>query len=366
MSLPSASRFTLHAHPLLDVYIKKQLKAIVRYLCERHPAHVLSEVWLGGSFGRGEGAALRSSTEERPVGDYDIFLIYHADSRVAIDSYRVQYASWEQDLFQQLNFKVQLRTPGSLHQLHQSTYALRWYDLCQKHQKLWIAPHTESQPANVRLPPLEVSNSLRLLFWCAGLILSQDKLVRDDFYRIVLWICDSVLIASACYHHSLEGRLQNMYRLQHALGVTWLRELFYLQQEAIRHRTEPALVEAQGDKSSALLKPFVCQAYLTAYTGIEQQGAQEAFQALKPAQLLKNTARLDFFSGSKKQIAGLLYVLPFLMLPLSQWPALSHIRPFISLRFYRRLYPLTPAEQRDILRDHFLAKWQQFEEGLRP
>ena len=366
MPLPSASRFTLHAHPLLDVYIKKQLKTIVRYLCERHPANVLSEVWLGGSFGRGEGASLRSSTGDQPSGDYDVFLIYHTDSLTDTDPYRVQYASWEQALFQQLNFKVQLRTPGSLRQLYQSSYALRWYDLCQKHQKLWIAPHIERKPVTVDLSPLDVSNSLRLLFWCAGTILSQDKLGMDDFYRVVLWVCDSVLIASSCYHHTLEGRLQNMYRLQHVLGVTWLRELFYLQQEAIRYRTEPDLVEAQGYKPSALLKPFVSRAYLTAYTGIEQQGAQEAFQALKPVHLLKNIDRLDFFSGSKKQLVGLLYVLPFLMLSLSQWPALSQIRPFISLRFYRRLYLLKPSEQRDLLQAHFLEKWQQFEEGLRP
>lgn len=365
MSSPSVSRFTLRAHPLLDVYIKKQLKSIVRYLCEQHPAHVLSEVWLGGSFGRGEGAVMRLDTGDQPVGDYDLFLIY-TDSLTNTNQYRAQYDFWEKALFQQLNFKVQLRTPGSLQQLYQSTYALRWYDLCQKHQKLWIAPYIERKPLKVSLSPLDVSNSLRLLFWCAGIILSQDQLVVDDFYRVVLWVSDSVLIASSCYHYTLEGRLQNMYRLQHTLGVTWLRELFYLQQEAIRYRTEPEYVESECYKPSDLLKPLICQAYFTAYTGIEQQGAQEAFQALKPAYLLKSTYRLDFFSGSKKQIAWLLYVLPFLMLPVSQWPSLSQLKPFISSRFYRRLDLLKPAEQYDLLQSHFLEKWQQFEVGLKP
>jgi hypothetical protein len=361
----SASRFTLHAHPLVDVYIKKQLKSIVRYLCEQHPAMVLSEIWLGGSFGRGEGAVLRSPTGDKPVGDYDVFLIY-ADTLVDYGSYQRHYAHWEKVLSRQLNFQVQLRTPGSLPQLYQSAYALRWYDLCQKHQKLWIAPHSERQALRASLPPLEVSNSLRLLFWCAGVVLTQQELGNDDFYRIILWICDSVLIASAGYHHTLEGQLQNMYRLQHTLGVTWLRELFYLQQEAIRYRTEPELTSTALYKSSDLLKPFVYQAYLSVFTGIEQQGSKEAFQALRPAHLLKGFDRLDFLSGSKKQTGWLLYALPFLMLPLTQWPALSRLRPFISLRLYRRLYPLSPEAQRDLLRTQFLERWLQFSDGLRP
>ena len=349
----------------MDVYIKKQLKSIVRYLCEQHPAPVLSEVWLGGSFGRGEGAVLRLPTGDRPAGDYDVFLMY-AEALADYTPYQAAYDHWEKVLSQQLNFKVQLRTPGSLQQLYQSTYALRWYDLCQKHQKLWIAPHSERNPVRASLPPLEVFNSLRLLFWCAGVILSQETLEVDDFYRVILWVCDSVLIASASYHHTLEGRLQNMYRLQHTLGVSWLRELFYLQQEAIRYRTEPGLSEDGLPKASALLKPFVYHAYLAAFTGIEQQGALAAFQTLKPAHLLKGFDRLDFLSGSKKQAGWLLYVLPFMMLPPEDWPPLSRLRPFLSLRLYRRLSTLNIEAQRELLRLQFLERWQQFRAVLRP
>ncbi len=301
----------------------------------------------------------------QPAGDYDIFLIY-ADPLTDDASYRANYAHWEKALSRQLNFQVQLRTPGSLLQLYQSAYALRWYDLCQKHQKLWIAPRSERKLIRTNIPALEVSNSLRLLFLCAGTLLSHEQIAMDEFYRLILWICNSVLIASTSYHHTLEGQLQNMYRLQHTLGVNWLRELFYLQQEAVRYRTEPVLSDKELYKPTALLKPFLYHAYLTAFTGIEQQGAHEAFQVLRPVDLRKGFDRLDFFSGSKKQTGWLLYVLPFLMLPLAQWPALSRLRPFISLRLYRRLYPLSPEAQRDVLLIQFLERWQQFRDVLRP
>lgn len=367
MTQPFSSRFTLEGHPLLDAYIKKQLKVLVRFLCERHTLKDLAGIWLGGSYGRGEGGVIKSGERELPWGDYDIFLIYTEAKDVA-RHYQKHYTTWEQELHTLLKFNVQLRTPGSLSQLFRRSHELCWYDLCQKHQKLWISPGLNREENTAQLPQLSPSNGVSLLFRAAGMSLTQNAFSPAEFYRTVLAACDSILIASSSYHFTLQGRLQNMYRLQQALGVSWLRELFYLQQEAARYRLSPSRnPELPPSHTPQKLRRMIARAYLAVYTGVEQHGDREAFTGLKLAQLLRQAENLSFLNRSKKQTGLLLYLLPFLVCPADMgWPTLHQLKPYLSMRLYRKLSPLNAEAQREILLAYFLEKWTQFQGQLNP
>lgn len=358
------SRFTLVGHPLLDDHIKKQLRLLVRFLCEHHVAGDLWGIWLGGSYGRGEGGVLKRGDTEQPFGDYDLYLLY-AEGKDT--KYLPYYGLWEQTLSRLVKLPVQLRSPGSLRQLYQQAHELRWYDLCQQHQKLWVSPELDmAQQDQTVLPQLSASNSVKLIFGMAGLLLTQTELSPAVFYRCVLNTADSVLITSSCYHPSLQGRLQRMYRLQHELGVSWLRELFYLQQEAARYCTAPAEQLPQTLPTQRLCH-LVSRAYIAIYTGVEQQGDRESFAALKLPQLLRQAEILSFLTRSKKQTGLLLYLLPFL-LQAQAWkmPTLHQLKPYLSIRLYRQLSRITPAEQQQMLEAYFLEKWMQFQRLLNP
>lgn len=232
----SSSRFTVLGSLLLDEQIKRDLKHIVHFLRDHQDPKLgeLAGIWLGGSYGRQEGAVYRNGDSEKPFFDYDLFLIYQQNYQ-AKSLYR-KYRIWEQQLKDKVSLTVDLRVAGSVSEMKNLPRRLIWYDLAQHHQSLWELSPIETDFASAKPFSPEIALAL-LLYWGAFLIpLRQaeafDNRAACQWYRIIQALGDACLIVEQKYHSSRQERVRQFSQWQRELSLPWGRELDYLYQEA--------------------------------------------------------------------------------------------------------------------------------------
>ncbi len=332
---PYLSRFTLQGHRLLDTSIKKQLKHIVRQLSQDHVQGELAAIWLGGSYGRGEGAVRRSENTETVVGDYDIFLMYHQAAQAK--ACEKKFPQWEHRLQQLIGFQVDLKTPGTLENLYAITDHFYWQNLCLCHQKLWVSPRLERQQKQVSmtLHTLQPAYALDLLLQGVKRLLSGE--CGGD---VLLGFGDALLLEHKVYAHTLQGRLQKMYTLQHELGIVWLRELFFAYQDAIRERLYPT--EQSLHLSQAKLNEVACTVIGAYFTGIEA----EQLLTRNPKVFSSVVTNLKH-KKERMALLGLCLLQPRLL------PGVIR-KSFLPRHVYQAMHKASPVQQKQGLTDYFL------------
>lgn len=337
------SRFTVYGSRLLDERIKRDLKYIVQFLVEQQESQTLRSIWLGGSYGRGEGAVYREQDQERPWFDYDIYLIYDSLESAAAELPR--YRAWETALSAHLTLPVQLRTLDE--PLDSLGPHLRWYDLCLAHQVIWGNADLIPQLREGPLLPLDCA--LKLLMYWGGRLLQLSNGVLDhdplaSFYRCVEALGDACLIVLGRYHFLSQTKALRFHDWQRSQGYSWLRELGYLYQEALQYRLQPSEFSSMHTqlpvRIPALISLFT-QVYLTifeqdlqhlqAHETVELAHFAETFFAgtlyaqarsqLNPSQLRHLLANLRLYRGrnfdlgwyARPLIDRLYFLLPFLL-----------------------------------------------------
>lgn len=231
------SRFTVYGSRLLDERIKRDLKYLVNYLLEQPQLATLVAIWLGGSYGRSEGAVYRQEDQEQPWFDYNIYLIYkQLDS---VKSQKKYYQQWEAELSKSLGISVQFETPGDTEDLKNTPHTLRWYELFSNYQVIW--GDADIIPPLIKLP---IETPLKLLLYWGGHILQSQVLPRpiesNIFYRTIMAMGDAWLIRLGRYHSLKQERAQRFHACQQEHGYAWLRELSFLYQESLQYQLVPS------------------------------------------------------------------------------------------------------------------------------
>lgn len=245
------SRFTVCGSRLLDERIKRDLRQIVNFLRARHTAVdlPLAAIWLGGDYGRGEGAAFRlpvteshlppEPAQEQPWFDYDLYLLYQRP--LTNTAYGALYKAWEAYLSQQIGLKVELRSAGFRQDIKHLPPTVQWFNLCQRYQTLW--GDSSLKPALSKPFTSSPQEALVVLLRaCAGWLqaLQDHSGEQEAFYRAAMAAADACLLLHQQYQASLRTRAQQYHHWQQQSTVAWGRELGYLYQEAMQYRLLPS------------------------------------------------------------------------------------------------------------------------------
>lgn len=368
------SRFTVYGSRLLDERIKRDLKYLVQFLLEQKGPAPLASIWLGGAYGRGEGAVFKTGNQERPWFDYDLYLVY---TRLESEpSLLAHLQRWSEVTSAHLSMPVQLRCAGDVQRVGALEPRLRWHDLCQGYQVLWgnsdLVPQLRGSP----VLPAETALNL-LLYWGAKILLPDpERDPLDSYYRQVAALGDAWLISQDLYHFSMQERCQRFHGWQREHGQPWSRELNYSYQEALQYRLLPsefAHVREQLAGRMAELPRLFVQVYLAIFTHEiykpltltyferlfrqRQQEPQPATWQLR--HLMANLRQYhgrNFHSGwySRPLLHRLYFLLPFLLQ--QQLPAKANLDQVLP--------DLSPDADLAEVRTQFLDLWQQVRDEL--
>lgn len=211
---------------------------MVQFLLTHQGNWPLAAIWLGGSYGRGEGAVWRHDEQERPCFDYDLYLIYERPDAIPDPA---GLARLGESLASHVSMPVQLRSVGHQGVLHALEPRLLWYDLSLGHQVLWGKSELIPQLRGGPLLPAETGLNL-LLHWGARLLALDPAAPNalDDWYRTAAALGDAWLIGLDAYQVSSQARVRHFDGWQRDYGPGWARELGYLYQEAMQYRLLPS------------------------------------------------------------------------------------------------------------------------------
>lgn len=238
------SRFTVCGSRLLDERIKRDLRQIVNFLRARHTAVdlPLAAIWLGGDYGRGEGAVFRLATsdppEEKPWFDYDLYLLYQRP--MSHSAYQALYTAWATYLTQHIGLKVELRSAGFEQDIQHLPPRLEWFQLCQRYQTLW--GNSSLKPALAQAFISSPKDALQTLmrgcvYW---LTMQHPEQIQEAFYRSAMAAAEACLLLQQQYAGSLRERALAYHHWQQQSPLPWRRELGYLYQEAMQYRFLPS------------------------------------------------------------------------------------------------------------------------------
>ncbi|MBF2054810.1 MAG: hypothetical protein IGS03_15295 [Candidatus Sericytochromatia bacterium] len=238
------SRFTICGSRLLDERIKRDLRQVVNFLRVRHAAVdlPLAAIWLGGDYGRGEGAVFRlpesDPPEEKPWFDYDFYLLYQRP--LGNSAYQALYTAWESYLTGHIGLKVELRSAGFDRDIQHLPPRLEWFQLCQHYQTLWgdssLKPKLDK--AFISSPGDALETLLRgCVYWLSR---PQPAQLQEAFYRSAMAASEACLLLHQLYAGSLRERSLAYHQWQQQNPLAWRRELGYLYQEAMQYRFLPS------------------------------------------------------------------------------------------------------------------------------
>jgi hypothetical protein len=388
------SRFTVYGSRLLDEHIKRDLKHMVQFLLEHQGQDRLAAIWLGGAYGRGEGAVFRAQDQERPWFEYELFLIYRQqESHLPREQ---AYHRLEASLSQHLSHAVKLRTPGDSHDISRLESRLRWYDLCLGYQVIWGDSELIPQLRPGSQLSLQTAQNL-LLYWGGCLLrleaemeagLNQDlgaelkdkprftssPNLLDTWYRAIAALGDAWLIKLGAYHVSSLERAKRYQTWQRDSKQPWSQELGYLYQEALQYLLLPSDYEGMRSLLSTRtpdLKLLFVRVYLALFAPeasespeledferffLERQQNQQP-KARQLGHLLTNLRQYrgrHFKAGwySRPLLHRLYFLLPFLM------------AGEIPETFASVLPELPQDAELTAIRQAFLAHWIQVEQDL--
>jgi len=174
----------------------------------------LAALWLGGGFGRGEGAVTHRTGEERAHNDVDTFLFVHDAAKVdAAALKRIEHLFSER-----LGAEFEYSHPIEISSLSRLRPALMWFDVLNGHEVL--AGKTDV----ARLFPPELSKSIpvfegpRLLLnrgaglvWALRIHRGLEPAPDGDFVRRNLWkarlgLLEAALMVKERYVFGLEAK----------------------------------------------------------------------------------------------------------------------------------------------------------------
>ncbi|HEY9839516.1 MAG: hypothetical protein ACAI44_32550 [Candidatus Sericytochromatia bacterium] len=331
------SRFTIYGSRLLDERIKRDMKYIVQFLLDHQGPAPLASIWLGGAYGRGEGAVFRSGGQERPWFDYDLYLIY--SQLDAGTDLQPLYRRWNEQMSAHLSLPVQLRSPGDVHAIGALEPRLSWYDLCLSHQVLW--GNSDLIPQLRGGPVLPAGTALNLLlYWGEKLLELQAQLscpdlpdsAHDTWYRVVTALGDAWLLSLDLYHVSTQERSQRFHSWQRDHGQPWSRELGYFYQEALQYRLQPSEFETMSSQLVHRI-PELSRIFVQVYLGIF---AQEVYKPLDLAQFER------LFRERQQQPQPATWQLRHLIANLRQYRGRSFHAGWYLRPLLHRLYFLLP------------------------
>lgn len=249
---------------------------MVQFLLEHQGSAPLASIWLGGAYGRGEGAVFRQGPQgkdERPWFEYDVYLIPHQETSAD------NYSRWADTLSQNLSQSVRLNSPGDVQAITCLEPRLLWYDLCLGHQVIWGDADLIPQLRGDGTLSLQVAQNL-LLYWGGRLLGLADTPDRPDskthpealntFYRCAAGLGDAWLIATGLYHVSSQERALRFHSWQREHGPDWSRELGYLYQEALQYQLLPSDFSAVHQQLSSRI-PELRRLFVTVYLAIFSQ-----------------------------------------------------------------------------------------------
>lgn len=350
---------------------------MVQFLLEHQGHYPLASIWLGGAYGRGEGAVYRQARDERPWFEYELFLVQRQTAPLTpaeLAERSGQYIRCSEALSRQLSQSVRLRSAGNTQTIKNLEPRLLWHDLCLGYRVIWgdadLIPQLRNQDA---LTP-QIAQNL-LLYWGGRLLeMDSDPQPLETFYRAAAALGDAWLISSGLYHVSSQERGHRFHLWQREHSPDWGRELGYLYQEALQYQLLPSDFDQMYAQLPSRLPGFY-QLFVRAYLDLfgQQVGYQldlNHFESLflehqetstgrQLRQLMQNLRQYkgkQFQSGwySRPLLHRLYFLLPYLLadtLPSSQ--ALQRVLPDIS--------PTTDLPQ---LKQTFMIHWHQIAEEL--
>ncbi len=177
---------------------------------------------LGGGYGRGQGCTIFAAGRERPYNDVDLFLI----TRISPPKNIAQLGPLAREYEERLGISVDFSRPQTVPMIRNWPCLLMWQELVMGHKVLYGPEDIiESNTREVVRKPLPAVEASRLLLnRGAGLLWAERVLeglepspdptfVSRNYFKCVLGIADSLLIANARYTSDPEDKLYRILNL---------------------------------------------------------------------------------------------------------------------------------------------------------
>lgn len=188
----------------------------------------LASLWLGGGFGRGEGAITRASGREQAYNDVDLFL-YVRDAN-AVDESAIREI--EHEFTQRLGAHLEFSRPLEIKTVPHIRPALMWFDVLKGHEVM--AGHVDVAamfaPEISRVVPVHEGPRLMLnrgagLVWALRVVRGYESAPDPDFVRRNVWkarlaLVEASLIVSQRYVFGLNAKQEAFTRLATEKGFS--------------------------------------------------------------------------------------------------------------------------------------------------
>lgn len=174
----------------------------------------LASLWLGGGFGRGEGAVTHVSGAERAYNDVDLFLyVYHPEE---VDHEVLK--GLEEAFTEELGAHLEYSKPLPVRTLGRMQPALMWFDALRGHKVIAGAkdihdrfPHAVHDLVPAFEGPRLLLNRGAGLVWALRVVRGLEQAPDPDFVRRNLWkarlaLIEASLIVSHRYVFGLEAK----------------------------------------------------------------------------------------------------------------------------------------------------------------
>ena len=212
------SKFTVKSGKVFDRLVKKQLEIAVKRCLDLPGSKLVKAIILMGSYGRGEGTALQTSTGLKPFNDYDLVVVGKRMTEFRRRRFQKVLKKLEEEVSEELGITVDyfLHTVNSLKRADSS---LMNYEMKNGHMVLYGAENILDIMPDYKAVPLREATRLLLnrgkLLLDIQCTLNEYKciparfnlLYRKFLNKMVLAIGDSALLAFDKYDISyLEKR----------------------------------------------------------------------------------------------------------------------------------------------------------------
>lgn len=181
----------------------------------------LASLWLGGGFGRGEGAVTRASGRELAHNDVDTFLFVHDAAKVdAAGLKRIEH-----EFSERLGAEFEYSRPLEVGALSRIRPALMWFDVLNGHEVMagktdvaqYFAPELSKSVPPFEGPRLLLNRGAGLV-WALRVHRGFEPAPDPDFIRRNLWkarlgLIEAALIVKGRYVYGIEAKKANFAKL---------------------------------------------------------------------------------------------------------------------------------------------------------
>jgi len=265
----------------------------------------LASLWLGGGFGRGEGAVTHASGRELAHNDVDTFLFVHDVAKV--DSAKLKHI--EHEFSERLGAEFEFSRPLELGALSRIRPALMWFDVLNGHEVMAGTVDVAkrfSPELSKSVPPFEgprlLLNRGAGLVWALRVHRGFEPAPDPDFIRRNVWkarlgLIEAALIVKGRYVYGIESKKKAFSELAPPLKMPLFRPEAV--SRAFNFKLDPDQEKFAGSEIEAIVPAWV-DAFLEVEglrfgADFESAGAYQTFsQAREPGEIkdkLRNLAR---------------------------------------------------------------------------